>query len=98
MPREGTRSATGNSKPRVFQNVDTAPTIKRSAKPRTKTSVAGKATGSKPAGITKKTAAPKTKNNGLGAKVKATAKKVEAKVKGTETKTKKTAKPKAVVK
>lgn len=76
MPREGTRSATGNSKPRVFQTVDTAPAIKRTtAAPKTKPATAttpaaatttSTAAGSKPVGV-KKTAAPK--KNGVGAKV-----------------------------
>lgn len=55
MAREGTRSATGSSKPRVFQQVDTAPTIKR--KP------AAKKAGVKPTGVTKKTAAPKKESS-----------------------------------
>lgn len=42
MAREGTRSATGNSKPRVFQQVDTAPTIKRSRQPKTAGLLGGK--------------------------------------------------------
>ncbi|TLD28758.1 hypothetical protein PspLS_03763 [Pyricularia sp. CBS 133598] len=74
MPREGTRSATGNSRPRVFQTVDTAPTITRK-KPTTartkKAPAAGAgsvtkaktkakaATAPKSAGVTKKKAAPK---------------------------------------
>lgn len=55
MPREGTRSATGNSKPRVFAQVDTEPTIKR----KRATPKAPAVTGAKPTGITKKKAAPK---------------------------------------
>lgn len=55
MAREGTRSATGSSKPRIFQQVDTAPTIKR--KPATKKA------GAKPTGVTKKTAAPKKESS-----------------------------------
>lgn len=55
MAREGTRSATGSSTPRVFQQVDTAPTIKR--KPATKKA------GAKPTGVTKKTAAPKKESS-----------------------------------
>ncbi|KAH7028016.1 uncharacterized protein B0I36DRAFT_365136 [Microdochium trichocladiopsis] len=84
MPREGTRSATGNSKPRVFQTIDTAPAIKRTTAPKTKKST----TTPKPAGV-KKAAAPK--KNGVGAKAKAAVHKVEAKVGKTEAKTKKTA-------
>lgn len=70
MAREGTRSATGNSKPRVFDTVDTAPAIKRTTKPKTATTpkepVAPKVKGAKPAGVTKKTPA---KKDGVGAKV-----------------------------
>jgi hypothetical protein len=72
MPREGTRSATGNSKPRVFQTIDTAPTIKRTTKPKPKTSTTAVPTakGAKPTGITKKKApAPKAKKDSGGAKV-----------------------------
>lgn len=58
-----TRSATGNSKPRVVPVVDTAPTIKRTTKPKApaKKKVAPKteAKGAKPTGVTKKKAAPK---------------------------------------
>ncbi|KAI6375409.1 hypothetical protein MCOR25_002975 [Pyricularia grisea] len=95
MPREGTRSATGNSRPRVFQTVDTAPTINR-RKPavgRTmKASTAGNgsvtkakakakaATGPRSAGVTKKKAAPKKAT--AGSKAKAAVNKAEAKVKG----------------
>jgi hypothetical protein len=43
MAREGTRSSTGNSKPRVFQPVDTAPTFKRSRKSKTAGLLGGKA-------------------------------------------------------
>ncbi|KAG6361787.1 hypothetical protein INS49_010016 [Diaporthe citri] len=77
MAREGTRSATGSSTPRVFQQVDTAPTIKR--KPATKKA------GAKPTGVTKKTAAPK-KESSVVKKVKAAVKKTEAKVKKATTK------------
>ncbi|KAF3761740.1 hypothetical protein M406DRAFT_358084 [Cryphonectria parasitica EP155] len=75
MAREGTRSATGNSKPRVFPTVDTAPTISR--KPRAQTST--KKEGAKPAGVTKKKGP--VKSNGVANKAKAAVKKVEAKVK-----------------
>jgi hypothetical protein len=58
MAREGTRSQTGNARPRVFQTVDTAPTITRkpaaAAKP-----AAAKPKAAKPAGVTKKTTAKK---------------------------------------
>ncbi|KKY35613.1 putative histone transcription regulator [Diaporthe ampelina] len=77
MAREGTRSATGSSTPRVFQQVDTAPTINR--KPATKKA------GSKPTGVTKKVAAPK-KESSVAKKVKAVIKKGEAKVKKATTK------------
>lgn len=50
MAREGTRSATGNSKPRVFDTPDTAPVIAR--KPKSKTTTA-KPAGAKPVGVTK---------------------------------------------
>lgn len=69
MVREGTRSQTGNSKPRVLPVVDTAPAIKRTTKPRT--AAAKKKTeakGAKPTGVTKKKAAPK-KENGAAKKV-----------------------------
>lgn len=58
MAREGTRSATGNSKPRVFQVVDTAPAVKRTTKPK-KDAAKSEAKGAKPTGVTKKKAAPK---------------------------------------
>jgi hypothetical protein len=68
MPREGTRSATGNARPRVFQTVDTAPAIKRTTKPKAKTPVAeSDVKAVKPVGVTKKKAAPK--KDGVGAKV-----------------------------
>lgn len=95
MAREGTRSATGNSKPRVFQTIDTAPAIAR--KPRAKTTTTTPATkkaGAKPTGVTKKTA-PK-KESTIAKKAKAAVKKVEAKVKKTTTTTK--AKPKTAAK
>lgn len=50
MAREGTRSATGNSKPRVFDTPDTAPVIARKSKTKT---TATKPAGAKPAGVTK---------------------------------------------
>lgn len=67
MAREGTRSQTGNSKPRVFPIVDTAPAVtrKKSTKPKTKKATTVK--GAKPAGVTKKTA-PK-KEGGVAKKV-----------------------------
>ncbi|KAK6957110.1 hypothetical protein Daesc_002395 [Daldinia eschscholtzii] len=104
MPREGTRSATGNSKPRVFQTVDTAPAIKRTTKPRVKkspttgTKPGPKVKAAKPTGVTKKkSAAPK--KDGVATKVKAAVKKVEEKVEKAEDKVKKTAaKPKTAAK
>lgn len=70
MAREGTRSATGNSKPRVFPVVDTAPAVKRtSTKPKTpKAAPATKKSAAKPTGVTKKKAAPK-KESGVTKKV-----------------------------
>ncbi|CAP66713.1 uncharacterized protein PODANS_4_7860 [Podospora anserina S mat+] len=56
MAREGTRSSTGNSKPRVFQTVDTAPAVKRTTKPK---AAKEETKGAKPTGVTKKKAAPK---------------------------------------
>jgi len=68
MPREGTRSATGNARPRVFQTVDTAPAIKRTTKPKAKAPAAEPTVKPvKPAGVTKKKAVPK--KDGVGAKV-----------------------------
>src|SRR5687768_15331689 len=58
MPREGTRSQTGNANPRVFQTVDTAPVITRK-KTTTKKTAAPAAKGAKPAGVTKKKAPAK---------------------------------------
>jgi hypothetical protein len=73
MAREGTRSATGNSKPRIFQSIDTAPAIKRTTKPKTKKtapkkeSLVDKIKSVKPAGVTKKKAPAKKES--VGAKV-----------------------------
>ncbi|KAK8859662.1 hypothetical protein PGQ11_010396 [Apiospora arundinis] len=80
MAREGTRSATGNSKPRVFETVDTAPAIKRTTKPKTvkKPVAESTAPAAKPAGV-KKTPA---KKNGVAAKVKAAVSKAAGKAKG----------------
>ena len=64
MVREGTRSQTGNSRPRVFETVDTQPTIKRT-KPagvrKTKP-----ATAAKGRGVTKKKAAPAKTGSAVG--------------------------------
>lgn len=57
MAREGTRSATGNSKPRVFATVDTAPAVTRA--PRKKTASPKTAVAKKPTGVTKKKAPKK---------------------------------------
>ena len=72
MVREGTRSQTGNAKPRVFAVVDTEPTIKRTTKPKTpvtkKVEVAKpEAKGAKPTGVTKKK--PAKKDTGAAKKV-----------------------------
>ncbi|KAI1380228.1 hypothetical protein F4677DRAFT_441545 [Hypoxylon crocopeplum] len=104
MPREGTRSATGNSKPRVFQTVDTAPAIKRTNKPKAKkaptasTKVGTKVKAAKPTGVTKKkSAAPK--KDGVATKVKAAVKKAEEKADKAGEKVKKAvAKPKTATK
>lgn len=72
MAREGTRSATGNSKPRVFPVVDTEPAVKRTTKPKVVKKVAEpkptSRAAAKPAGVTKKKAAPK-KETGVAKKV-----------------------------
>ncbi|MBE3044363.1 hypothetical protein IMZ48_17710 [Candidatus Bathyarchaeota archaeon] len=62
MPREGTRSQTGNSRPRIFHAIDTAPTIfrKKAAKPAASSSLKSK--------LTPKSAAEKQAGkNGKGA-------------------------------
>ncbi|EPE08459.1 histone transcription regulator [Ophiostoma piceae UAMH 11346] len=77
MPREGTRSQTGNATPRVFKPVDTAPVItrKKSAKvPKIKTKPV---VAVKPTGVTKNKA---PKKDGVITKAKATVKKVTKKV------------------
>jgi len=81
MPREGTRSSTGNSKPRVFPVVDTQPAIKRTAKPKktaepkpAAAAASSAVKGAKPTGVTKKKA-PK-KESTVAKKVKGVAKKV----------------------
>jgi hypothetical protein len=83
----GTRSQTGNARPRVFQTVDTEPTIRR--KPGTtgrkaKGAVAAPAVGTTPArgaGVTKKKA-PAKKAGGVAAKAKVAANKVQKKAAG----------------
>ncbi|RKU49270.1 hypothetical protein DL546_009709 [Coniochaeta pulveracea] len=74
MAREGTRSQTGHSKPRVFATVDTEPAVKRTTKPKTvkKSATAAKPTGARHAGVTKKKAAPKNES-GVAKKVEDTA-------------------------
>ena len=69
MAREGTRSQTGNSKPRIFPAIDTAPTVKRTTKPKSAKKAAPKpaATGVKPEGVTKKK--PAKSENGIVKKV-----------------------------
>jgi len=59
MPREGTRSATGNSKPRIFPTVDTAPAITRKKTTKAKTKKVPAVKGAKPTGVTKKKAVTK---------------------------------------
>lgn len=76
MVREGTRSQTGNARPRVFQTVDTQPTIKRS-KPigagrksaTTSTATPAAAPKKTTGGVTKK--APAKKAGGVAGKVRA---------------------------
>jgi hypothetical protein len=60
MAREGTRSQTGHSAPRVFHQIDTAPAVvrKKSTKPKAK-KPAAPVKGSKPTGVAKKPAAKK---------------------------------------
>ncbi|TDZ54056.1 hypothetical protein CTRI78_v006560 [Colletotrichum trifolii] len=83
MAREGTRSQTGNSKPRVFPVVDTAPVRKTNttaSKPKTTSTAAAK--GAKPVGITKKKAAKAKKEPTVATKAKAVGKKAETKAAG----------------
>lgn len=88
MAREGTRSQTGNSKPRVFPVIDTAPVRKpRSSsttttadKPKKSTSATSAA--AKPVGITKKKAATTKKEPTVAQKAKSVAKSVSTKVSG----------------
>ncbi|KDN66190.1 hypothetical protein CSUB01_11494 [Colletotrichum sublineola] len=75
MAREGTRSQTGNSKPRVFPVVDTAPVRKQNTaapatakKPKTTTSSAA-SKAAKPVGVTKKKAAATKKGPSVATKV-----------------------------
>ncbi|KAH8598845.1 hypothetical protein B0O99DRAFT_505779 [Bisporella sp. PMI_857] len=82
MAREGTRSATGNSKPRIFPTItETAPTKKRASAntgvkrgPKKATAVKG----SKPVGVTKKTAP--AKKTSVATKAKGLVKKAEGAV------------------
>ncbi|KAK2773536.1 hypothetical protein CKAH01_13576 [Colletotrichum kahawae] len=87
MAREGTRSQTGNSKPRLFPVIDTAPVRKpRSSttttadKPKKTTSATSAA--AKPVGITKKKAATTKKEPSVAQKAKSVAKSVSTKVTG----------------
>jgi hypothetical protein len=66
MAREGTRSQTGHSKPRVFTNVETGPTIKRT-KPAASRKTKAVPRAGKPVGVSKK-AAP-AKKTSVAAKV-----------------------------
>ncbi|EPE28999.1 hypothetical protein GLAREA_00157 [Glarea lozoyensis ATCC 20868] len=86
MAREGTRSATGNSRPRVFDTVPEVATTKKratantGAKRTTKKAPAVKA--SKPVGVTKKKAAVPAKKPTVATKAKGVVKKVEGAVTG----------------
>ncbi|RFU35332.1 hypothetical protein B7463_g967, partial [Scytalidium lignicola] len=88
MAREGTRSATGHSRPRVFSVPETAPPTKRRTPANTKAKVgAKKATvekGNKPAGITKVKKAASSKK-APAAKAKSASKKAESAVPGKKT-------------
>lgn len=66
MAREGTRSATGNSKPRIFQTIDTTPAVKRTAKPKKTTTTTPAAT----TGTTGTTPTTTTTKEPLAAKAK----------------------------
>ncbi|KAI6783603.1 uncharacterized protein J7T54_005632 [Emericellopsis cladophorae] len=86
----GTRSQTGNARPRVFQTVDTEPTISRkpgATGPKAKGTAAAPAVGTTPArgagGVTKKKkTTPAKKTGGVAAKAKVAANKVEKKAAG----------------
>lgn len=70
MAREGTRSSTGNAKPRVIPVVDTAPVIKRTKSKTTKKTAPeskAKKAAAKPAA--KKRSAPKKETAGAAKKV-----------------------------
>ncbi|KAF6802702.1 hypothetical protein CSOJ01_11426 [Colletotrichum sojae] len=89
MAREGTRSQTGNSKPRIFPVIDTAPTRQKrttpaaSAKPKsTTTTSAATAKGAKPVGITKKKVANAKKEPTVATKAKSVAKTAKTKATG----------------
>ncbi|CAG8972789.1 hypothetical protein HYALB_00007714 [Hymenoscyphus albidus] len=81
MAREGTRSATGNSRPRVFPTIP-EPTVKKttanSGAKRGPKKVTTK--GVKPVGVTKK--APAAKKPSVGTKAKGAVKKVEGAITG----------------
>ncbi|KAK2041131.1 hypothetical protein LZ31DRAFT_557285 [Colletotrichum somersetense] len=98
MAREGTRSQTGNSKPRVFPVVDTAPVRKQNAaapaaakKPKTSTAASKVA---KPVGVTKKKATTAKKGPSVATKAKSVAKNAETKVAAATKAGKKETKPK----
>jgi len=96
MPREGTRSQTGHSKPRIFPTVDTAPTITRKKPAKAKKAPAVK--GTKPTGVAKKKAAPKKEPGAAVKKVKAPVKKAVKKAEAKAEKPEKEAKPKTTKK
>ncbi|KUJ20492.1 uncharacterized protein LY89DRAFT_682216 [Mollisia scopiformis] len=85
MAREGTRSATGNSRPRVFPTVPvTETTTKKRATANTGAKRGPKTTttkAAKPTGVTKKKAAP-AKKTSVADKAKGVVKKVEGTVTG----------------
>ncbi|CAI4217447.1 unnamed protein product [Parascedosporium putredinis] len=73
MAREGTRSQTGNSRPRIFHTVETGPTITRKRRlnplaPKPQTKGAAKATKKKTVGGTESTADKVKAALGVGTK------------------------------
>ncbi|KAF3798098.1 hypothetical protein GCG54_00004003 [Colletotrichum gloeosporioides] len=101
MAREGTRSQTGNSKPRVFPVIDTAPvrkprssTTTTTAADKPKKSTSATSAAAKPVGITKKKAATTKKEPTVAQKAKSVAKSVSTKVGGATKAGKKETKPK----
>jgi len=84
MAREGTRSATGNSKPRVFPTVAETAAPKKRATANTGAKRGPKKTAvkaSKPVGVTKKKAAP-AKKTSVATKAKGVVKKAEGAITG----------------